>query len=372
MSVAQLKFILKAPSTPHGEIIYLATNLNDWRSGDPNYIFTAHKDEYHLTIPVSKGTKVEYKLTRGSWATVEVGLNGIEQENRHIVVVSDMTLNLAVPQWKDQGTADDKKKNRESEADLRVLGPFKISSLKRERNITVYLPPGYSQHLSQRYPVIYLHDGQNLFDPKTAFNEEWAVDETCDRLIKAGQIPPVIVVGINNGEAHRLSELSPWKDVRYDAAGDGVGFLRWVIDDLKTYIDTSFRTLSEAEHTYIGGSSMGGLSAIYAAYRFPLVFGGAICMSPALWFARSQIFRYIANKQKPESLRVYLDCGELESARVHPKRNFYNMSVALKELLEAQGFVLQQDLFWVSDPQGRHAERDWGRRMENALKLLLT
>jgi predicted alpha/beta superfamily hydrolase len=292
----------------------------------------------------------------------------MELENRKLTVFGATSLRLDVPHWRDQASA--RRPARRRATDVAIVGPIAIPALDREREVAVYLPPGYHTEPNRRYPVLYMFDGQNLFDPGTAFNQEWAVDDVCERLIRAGRLAPLIVVGIYNGEAKRTSELSPWKDARLDAMGEGHAFMRWIVSDLKDHVDTHYRTLTGPEHTGLAGSSMGGLAALFGVYRYPLVFGRVAALSPAFWFARSQIFRYVATMPPPLQARVYMDCGELETTRVHPKRDFYRVAASMVDLLELQGFKREESMRWVSDPHGTHSEADWARRLGPALEWL--
>ncbi|HEY9724532.1 MAG TPA: alpha/beta hydrolase-fold protein [Oscillatoriaceae cyanobacterium] len=369
MQKSQIVLEINAPTTPPGDTLYLAGSLNDWKERDPEYAFAqVEPGRYRLTLQLPPGSVLEYKLNRGNWTSVEVDDSGQEQENRRLAVFGSTTVKIDVPHWRDQASLARGRRLRDT--NVRVLGPFPIPALGRDREIAVYLPPNYESEPNRRFPVLYMWDGQNLFDPETAFNQEWEVDETCDRLTQEGRIQPMIVVGIYNGGEHRLSELSPWRDMRLGARGEGHAFFRWVVGWLKDFIDSEFRTLTGPEHTGIAGSSMGGLAALYVAYRYPLVFGRAAAMSPAFWFARGQIFRYIAARERPEGARIYLDCGERETARVHPKRDFYKVAASMVDLLCQQGFKAGKDLMWVSDPQGTHSEADWARRLGPVLEFL--
>lgn len=364
-----ITFEVHAATTPPRAALYLACNHNDWRTDDPAYAFRRVAEGlYRLKLELPLGTRLEYKVTRGTWRMVEVDDRGYEGENHRHTVIGEATLTWKVPHWKDQASAPARARARSKR--VRIVGPLPIPSLGRDRELAVYLPPGYGKEPGRRYPVLYLFDGQNLFDPATAFNQDWAVDVVADRLISAARVEPLIVVGVYNGEAHRLSEQSPWRDARFGANGEGHAYLRWLAQDVKSYIDAHYDTLSAPEHTGVGGSSMGGLTALYAAYRYPLVFGRAVVMSPAFWFARAQIFRHLAGLPKPEGSKIYLDCGELETARVHPKRDFYTMARAMADLLVEQGFQEGKDLLWVSDPKGAHTEAAWGRRLGPALEFL--
>lgn len=368
-SKCQLTFVVYAPTTPPKGKVYLAGSQNDWRVDDPAFRFKElAPGHYELILELPRGTLLEFKLTRGAWPNVEVDERGQETENRRLTAFGNTTVRIDVAHWRDQASA--KQPARRRTTDVSVVGPFQIPVLGREREVAIYLPPNYHTEPNRRFPVLYMWDGQNLFDPATAFNQEWAVDETCDRLIRAGKIEPMIVVGIYNGNEKRLSEQSPWRDARLDAQGEGHAFLRWVVSGLKDHLDSHYRTLTGPAHTGVCGSSMGGLTSVYAAYRYPLVFGRVAALSPAFWFARSQIFRYIAAQPRPLGAKIYLDCGERETARVHPKRDFYKVAHSMVDLLALQGFTPGDDLMWVSDPTGTHAEHCWARRMGPALEFL--
>jgi predicted alpha/beta superfamily hydrolase len=365
----QITFEVYAKTTPPKSRIYLASSLNDWRTDDPAYrLEEVEPGHWRIEIEAVKGMLLEYKLTRGTWPTVEVDAQGQELENRRLTAFGTTTVRIDVAHWRDQ--ASERRPSRRRKTDVAIVGPLAIPVLQREREVAVYLPPNYHAEPDRRFPVLYMWDGQNLFDPATAFNVDWQVDLTCDRLIRAGEIEPMIVVGVYNGGDKRLSEQSPWKDARLDANGEGHAFLRWVVSGLKDHVDNKYRTLTGPEHTGVAGSSMGGLTSLYAAYRYPLVFGRVAALSPAFWFARGQIFRYVAAQQRPVGARVYLDCGERETARVHPKRDFYKVAHSMVDLLRLQGFTDGEDLLWVSDPQGVHSEACWARRLGPALKFL--
>lgn len=371
MKKIRLTFTLQAPTTPAQQAVYMASSVNDWKARDPKFAFKrTAPGTYQLAFDVPAGTVLEYKFTRGNWRTVEVDAEGVERENRRLTVFGETTVAHEVPHWKDQASPHDAPK-RTRKTDVRVLPPFHAAALNRDVTAVIYLPPGYDEAgASVRYPVLYMWDGQNLMDPATAFNHEWAVDAVVEKGIKEGRLAPMIVVGIYNGGEHRLSELSPWRDMRLGARGEGHAFFRWVVTDLKDHIDRHYRTLTGPEHTGVAGSSMGGLASLYCAYRYPLVFGRVAAMSPAFWFARLQVFRYAAETPPPVKAKIYLDCGEKETARVHPKRDFYKVAFAMVDLLKQQGFREGENLKWVSDPQGTHSEPHWARRLGPALEFL--
>ncbi|HWK88601.1 MAG TPA: alpha/beta hydrolase-fold protein [Longimicrobium sp.] len=232
--------------------------------------------------------------------------------------------------------------------------------LGNERDLLVYLPPSYGRS-SRRYPVLYMHDGQNLFDRATSFGEEWEVDQTLEQASEAGL--EAIVVGIPNTPA-RLDEYSPWRDRKHAAGGRGDAYLDFIVQTVKPMIDRDFRTLPKRESTGIAGSSMGGLISLYAFFRHPEVFGFTGVMSPALWYGGRSIFPFV--KKSPFTPgRIYLDVGTNEgSEELHDVRR-------LKQLLEEKGYHLGRDLLYVVEMGGQHNERAWARRLRRELHFLL-
>lgn len=244
---------------------------------------------------------------------------------------------------------------------MKALAQLESPQLGNRRDILVYLPPSYNRS-QRRYPVIYMHDGQNLFDKATSFGEEWEVDQTLEAASRDGL--EAIVVGIPNLGPERLNEYSPWRDRKHEQGGKGNAYLDWIVHTLKPLIDRDFRTMPGRGSTGIAGSSMGGLISLYAFFRHPDVFGFAGVMSPALWFAGHSIYPYI--KERPfVPGRLYLDVGTSEgSEELHDVRR-------LKELLAQKGYKTGHDLLYVVEMGGQHNERAWARRLRRELHFLL-
>jgi predicted alpha/beta superfamily hydrolase len=220
------------------------------------------------------------------------------------------------------------------------------------RDILVATPPDYEAQPTRRYPVVYLQDGQNLFDPDTSFAGHWSLLETLET---HGTTHPAIVVGIPNLGPDRLREYSPFDDA-VRGIGEGVGYLRWVIDTVKPMIDTQFRTRPERASTAVGGSSMGGLFARYALLGGAATFGAAWVLSPALWYADGSIFRWLGRQPGPVG-QIYLDVGLLEGDdTVFDTRR-------MRDLLLDRGWTLGGSLRYVEDAEGDHDEASWGRRI---------
>jgi predicted alpha/beta superfamily hydrolase len=224
---------------------------------------------------------------------------------------------------------------------LRMHENFGSSHLGQPRNVLVYLPPGYGAKPEERYPVLYMHDGQNLCNPADAFGGvAWAVDDTAQRLILAGEIEPLIIVGIYNTGECRIDEYTPVAAQRGRMRGRGGQadqYGRMIIEELKPFIDREYLTRPEREFTGIGGSSLGGLVSLYLAFKRPDIFSRVAAISPAVWWAGNQIIRETAKLPERIPLRIWLDIGKKEGVQIkHQVR-------ALKEMLLAQGWQIGAD-----------------------------
>jgi predicted alpha/beta superfamily hydrolase len=243
---------------------------------------------------------------------------------------------------------------------IKLLHTLYSPELDNEREILVYLPPSYS-HGARAYPVIYMHDGQNLFDPATSFSGEWEVDQTLEEAAQGGL--ETIVVGIPNAGRERQNEYSPFTDAK-NGGGKGDDYLAFVTNTLKPIIDADFRTLPSRSHTGIAGSSMGGLISLYAFFHDPQVFGFCGVMSPALWFANREIFEYVEKADFVPG-RIYIDCGTREGkSEVTDVRR-------LREILIAKGYRPDIDLLYVEEKGAGHTESAWAKRLRHELQFLL-
>jgi predicted alpha/beta superfamily hydrolase len=278
--------------------------------------------------------------------------------------------------------------------DLRIAEGIYSPQLNNKRDIVVYLPPSYGtpsygtpsygtpsygtpfhQTDSDRYPVIYMHDGQNLFDEGTSFAGAWHVGETMQKLSHEGL--EAIIVGIPNMGADRLAEYSPFRD-RQQRGGRGDLYLAFIVDTLKPLIDRDFRTLPGRMNSGIAGSSMGGLISLYAFFRYPEVFGMAGVMSPSLWFAREAIMNFVGRARYWPG-RIYLDAGTREhtgSGSDYPvwrarSRRYYGSVRHLKRILVRKGYRLFDELLHVEEKWAAHQEAAWARRLPRALRFLL-
>lgn len=194
-----------------------------------------------------------------------------------------------------------------------VISPqLTIAGLNRQRSVRIYVPPGYASS-SKRYPVLYMHDGQNLFDNATAYAGEWGVDETLDDLAQSQGLE-LIVVGIDNGGVQRMTELNPWDNARF-GKGEGKLYMDFIVDVVKPMVDANYRTMPEREHTGVMGSSMGGLISHYAILQYPKVFSKAGIFSPAYW-PGPEVFAMTVTQPPAADARLalYMGGGEGDQA----------------------------------------------------------
>lgn len=245
--------------------------------------------------------------------------------------------------------------------------------LKNSRNLIVYLPPSYRQQSERRYPVLYMQDGQNLFDQSTSYSEEWRVDETMQGLSR-DDIEAIVVGVANTGQ--RLAEYSPFTDDHH-GAGRGDLYLAFLADTVKPLIDRDFRTLPGRAYTGIMGASMGGLISLYAFFRCPHLFGFAGVMSPSLWYADGAIFPFVEQSAYVPG-KIYLDVGTRELGGSPQKqearrrsRRYYASVRRLKRMLVKKGYRPQHDLLMVEEQWAGHHEPAWARRLPDALRFLL-
>ena len=243
---------------------------------------------------------------------------------------------------------------------VQTIHAVESPQLGNRRDLLVYTPASYERG-DTRYPVIYMHDGQNLFDPATSFAGDWGLKKALAWASRRGL--DAIVVGIPNMGAARIDEYTPFMDPKI-GGGSGDRYLDYLIHTVKPLVDARFRTLPDRAHTGIAGSSLGGLISLYAYFRDPSVFGFAAALSPALWFANAAILDLVEKAPRVAG-RIYLDVGLQEGdPHVVLARHLHNV-------LLAKGFEPYRELRWVEDAAGRHHESAWGRRFRKALPFLL-
>jgi predicted alpha/beta superfamily hydrolase len=246
-----------------------------------------------------------------------------------------------------------------------VLHKFHSRFLPDDRDVVVYLPEAYTSEPTRRFPVFYLHDGQNLFDGRTSYlaDRTWRAHTTADRLTRAGLIDPVILVGIDNTGVRRMAEYTPTRDPRL-RGGDGDRYGRLLLEELKPLIDRTFRTLPDPAHTALGGSSLGGLISLYLGLCYPQVFGKLAILSPSIWWDNRSILRLLSESRTRPNLRIWLDMGTAEGLR-----HLRDTDLLHRRLLQ-RGWRDGVDLHYVRIPGGLHNEDAWAARFDQVLRFL--
>jgi len=247
---------------------------------------------------------------------------------------------------------------------------FESRILRNQRDVLVYLPPGYGRALRRRYPVLYLHDGQNIFDAATSFaGIEWGADETAQRLIGKKWIEPLIIVAVANIGEQRIHEYAPTRGIIDKSArrkrrsrGCLLRYGRFLIEELKPFIDRTYRTQTEAESTGLGGSSLGGLATLVLGLWFPDVFNRLAVLSPSVWWDECVACRMVAELPEKLPLKIWLDTGTREEG--------WERARELRDQLVEKGWRLDDDLQYTEVEGGDHSEAAWAARFEAVLRFL--
>lgn len=280
------------------ERLFLAGDFNGWNPADKAWeLVKTDGEKYALTKSLPAGV-YHFKITRGGWNTVECDAAGKQIDNRLLKLAADTSVMLDVAGWQDNFAPVEKKHTASAQVHI-ISEKFYMPQLGRQRRIWIYLPKDY-ETAKKKYPVIYMHDGQNLFDEYTSGYGEWGIDELMDQIPAKEQC---IIVGIDHGGDYRITEYDPY-DSKY-GKGRGDDYTQFLVKTLKPYIDTHYRTIKDAKHTTIAGSSMGGLISMYAAVKHPDVFGNAGVFSPAFWIA-PDIYKLVQDTSLSKTSRFYL------------------------------------------------------------------
>ncbi len=367
-ALVHFTLVVALPDTiPNGETVFLSTDHDGWRPDNPKFRLQPRPDgRWQVTLASPAGLLLHFLFCRGTWDAVEVRADGSPLDARRLRPQEGTSYELSVARWAD--------------TDLSTITgnveAFVETSFLHGRRCWVYLPPGYEDG-DRRYPVLYMHDGQNLFDKERSYAGEWQVDETLERMIGAGEIPPLIVVGIENGGPARIEEYTPWRDLEWNSGGGGERYLRAVADTLKPSIDRHFRTLPGAAHTYMAGSSLGGLISAYAAFTHGDVFGGGVAaVSPSYWWAQGRILQFAREAGRPRTRRFYQDMGTREISGSQDKNHDeVEDSIAtlrtMDRILREDGMIPEKDLLSIEAEGHRHRERDWAQRLPKLLRFLM-
>jgi len=350
------------------ETIHLVGSFNDWElEGDKAYPLIKNNGELSVTIPITEKNVFFTMVKNKNWQLMPANEMAKSQcIYLHQATGSDAEMAVHIPLW----TGDKPLKTAEPSLSGSIVQhkDFTLPQFARRIDINVYLPKSYQHNTDKTYPVLYMLDGQNIFNSYSAHSDEWRIDELLEELTSAGTLNEMIVVAVPNS-AQRWVEYNPWdfKDRDGKAAqGQGELTIRSIKDTLKPFIDSSYRTDPQPASTGLAGSSLGGLMAIYAALEHSDTFGFTAAFSPALAIenmdGKNVLFEAIKRQQTIGNSKIYFDIGQMEYGN-------YKQIEQLNSLLLKQGFK-PENLKLVKDDVGRHCELDWSRRFPAALEWL--
>lgn len=368
----ELKFVVNTPQPVAKEdSLYLAGNSASLGSWNPSGFVLTRKSNssFEGTVNLEIGETIEFKITRGTWETVEKDADGEEISNRTATVQKGKGIVVVVESWADEGA----RPGRSS-----VVGSLelrRIASIEPTRLVRVWLPAGY-QESTQSYPVLYMLDGQNVFDRATsAIGEEWGVDETLTQLIENKAIGPMIVVAIDNS-SKRMDEYT-WiadGDGSRKRGGSAELFAKWIAEKLKPQMDREYRTQTRRDSTWIAGSSLGGLFALYSAVQHNETFGGAIAMSPSLSWGNEGMNSWVKSSQNrfAKPTRIWVDFGGKEGTTESGARENVERFERFQKMLNT---IAQKPNSSVSVagrlfPDAKHNESAWRERFAEAIQFL--
>lgn len=329
------------PQASSKDDLYIAGSFNKWNPKNDNYRFSKNdKGNYFIVLDLPAGN-YEYKITRGSWDKVESTSSGSSVSNRKLTVDGNEVSEIDIAGWQDQFSSTTKTSTASRNVQI-IKEEFRTGELNALRRIWVYLPADYATS-NRRYPVLYMHDGQSVFEDSTAFSAEWGVDEFMDSTSRA-----CIVVAVDHGGSQRNNEYSPYDMERF-GRGKGDQYVDFLVKKLKPTIDKRFRTLKKKENTFIAGSSMGGLISMYAILKYPKIFGGAGVFSPSFWIA-PKIYDEIVEKGGKVKGKIYLYAGKHESESMVPD---------MLKAFEKMAGVSKAKMTTVIRDEGKHNESTW-------------
>lgn len=343
------------------EGIYITGNFNNWNPKDENYkLKPLGNNRMSITLKdVAKESIMAFKFTRGDWSKMECTANGRDITDRMLEVNFDTTVVVTIEGWKDDYPV--KPKTYTASPQVKIIDTaFRIPQLNRTRRVWIYLPKGYGT-AKTTYPVMYMNDGQNLFNEQTAGFGEWGVDEAMDSLQKqTGK--EMIIVGIDHGGDKRMAEYNPYDHAKF-GKGEGKQYVDFLANTLKPYIDNKYRTKKDAANTIVAGSSMGGLISLYAMITYPKVFGTAGIFSPAFWIT-PQLFEDVKKADWGlEIHRFYFYAGGKENATMVGDMDKMISIIEAKNNYRTARSVR---------PLGQHNESAWRNEFPAFFKWLMT
>lgn len=352
---SKVKLEVVSPNLHDTTKIYVAGNhseLGNWRADKVELNFCGNK-KWSSEFVFEKGERLEYKFTKGNWATEALGNDSLIPQNTVLVVNNDTTVLSTILNWRDNFNFSVK---GQITGKVNYHKNFVLDGLK-PRDIFIWLPPDYELNNSKRYPVFYMHDGQNLVDPRTSNTFiDWQIDETADSLIHSSEIEPFIIVGINNTDD---------RSTEYSNTSLGKKYVQLIIEVIKPFIDKEYRTLTDAKNTAVGGSSMGGLISMICAWENPNVFSKAACFSPAFMYGEFDFTSVVEKDTSSKNdLMIYIDNGGVDLEKIlQPGVD------KMTAILKSKGFEEGKNLLVFIDKDATHNEAAWAKRIHLPLKF---
>ena len=352
------KTILLTTSDDDDRPVYLSGNFNNWTTQDRRFLMKKiSKGKYEFTFPEGQEFEQEliYKFTKGDWSEVEIDRYGNRTPNR--VWDNDKPTKVEkVAKWRRNWLP-----YRPSQLPIiRLISEeFEIPQLNKTRKVWALLPHDYYTS-EEKYPVLYLHDAQNLFNENAEFGN-WQIDKKLAVMSDYG-IGKIIIVAVEHGESERLQEYNVGKTVL--GIGSGKKYIRFITDTLKPFIDKTYRTKPEREFTGIGGSSMGGLVSIFSGLIYPEVFGKLMVFSPSLWVIPKIKLGFL-DFFEPQETRLYLYAGGDESETM-----VKHVTKFRKRLLKRESLKGKMKVHLSINQEGKHSETYWSDEFPKAIEWL--
>jgi len=355
---AQLTIIVvpDAPIRDSALAVYIAGNKPQLGLWNPAAVVLTKENDsvwkYESLFTI--GEIVEFKITRGTWDSEAIYEAGKIPDNTVVEITKDTTVVLRPLLWKTHLRR--LKPEQAIRGTVEYFRELAGDGLNYKRDIIVWLPPSYKKNAKKRYPVLYMHDGQNIVDPSTSFlGYDWRVDEVADSLIVMKKMEEIIIVGIYN-TPDRLPE--------YSDSPLGSAYMNFVINVVKPLVDSTYRTKPDRKHTAVMGSSMGGLASLIFVWKRPDVFGMAGCLSSAFWYDNEKTLKDVEHDSGPKKdVRIYLDCGGKEKDLVNGYHRMIN-------ILKSKGFKKGKDLEYHLEPDAVHNEQAWAARVWRPLMFM--
>ncbi len=356
--IGQITLIIEGlpENTPTTDAIYISGDFEGWTGGQEAYKLNYHEGKPQITLSRSN-EPIYFKFTRGSWDSVELDKEGNQLDNRYFSFSEKIdTLTIDIAKW-----ADLSPKKSTASVNVHLLSEdFDMSPLNKKRRIWIYLPEAYDTS-SKKYPVVYMHDGQNLFDQSLAHSGEWEVDETLDAFREEDKLE-LIIVGIDNGGNERIDEYTPWEITNYPSKQQGDAYIQFIKENLKPFIDKNYRTQSKREQTAIMGSSLGGLLSYYAVLQYPETFGKAGIFSPSFEIVNKSL-DFAKDHGNIKDTKMYFMSGTKESEHMVAK-----MQQTIQLMINS-GFP-ESNIKSKVVKEGEHNEKLWRDEFEPAIKWL--